>query len=547
MGPFARDIYRAKYAHTKDDGTKETWAEIADRVSSSVFGVIGKDGNDDVEAMATRIHRREVMPGGRYLYASGRPFHQTNNCFLLRPDDSREGWSHYVHDAMMALMTGGGIGGWYGDIRPSGEPIRKTGGIASGPLSLMEMVNEVGRHVMQGGARRSAIWAGLPWNHDDVFDFVRMKDWPPEVRAMKERDFNFPARMDMTNISVGLNDEFFDAFHDHAADKHDAAKDVYWTVIKRMLKTGEPGFSVDCGASSRENLRNACTEITSEDDGDVCNLVHINLGRMKDINDFRSAVELATRFAVCGTLYSDVPFDRVLETRQKNRRLGVGLMGLHEWLMRRGRPYGPDEELEKWMEVYRDATDETAEKFAQQLGLTVPVKKRAIAPTGTTGIVAETTTGCEPMFCAAYKRRYLSEGTTWKYQFVVDPVARRMVNDFELDPSDLEDAYSLAENPERRVEFQAWLQKYVDHGISSTINLPSWGSRHNNEGHVETFGRMLLRYLPDLRGITVFPDGARGGQPLTTVPYETAIVNEGDVFEETGDVCDLKGGGSCGD
>lgn len=780
----------------------------------------------------------------------------TGQCFLLIPEDSREGWADLNYKATMALMTGGGIGAWYGKLRASGSPIRKTGGTSSGPLALMEMVNEVGRHVMQGGSRRSAIWAGLPWNHPDVHQFVRMKNWSPEVRAMKERDFNFPARMDVTNISVSLDDEFFDA-----AQECGPAADVYYDAVRRMLKTGEPGFSVDVGSNRGEVARNApvaagtrvltsdghrrvgdivdrpvtlwtgkawadevifrrtaenvpvvrvgftggreivcdptheflveqyvgtgsrrklvgvdrvpasrltpgavlhvsfptekydgrddmeytlgflygdgsftesggaevticdeskrtcgevlvgytgetardargyrrlyfrpdavhagrrkdeyprdgetasflaglfdadgsyyedsnllrlssrhrdflrgaaralerlgilahvqpagtpsgyggspcytltvareyvgrfqeliptvrlkpqayvpyrpsrvkvlsvmgagtadvfccdvrrpehsfqaegviisnCTEITSSDDSDVCNLAHINMARVRDLEHMRKLCRIVTAFAMAGTLYSDVPYEAVRHVREKNRRLGVGLLGVHEFLMARGRPYGPDDELEKYLEVYRQETRETADILSFEWGVSRPVKVRAIAPTGTTGIVAETTTGIEPMFCAAYKRRYL-DGTTWKFQFVVDPTARRMVQ-LGRDPAELEDAYSLAEDPERRVAFQAWVQQFVDHGISSTINLPAWGTPGNNEGRVREFADMLLDYLPQLRGITVFPDGSRGGQPLTVVPFSEAIRHEGEVHVETGDVCDVRGGASCG-
>jgi len=541
MGQFARAIYKAKYAM---DG--EEWPDTARRVGTEVLSSV--DASPElIDATVKAITAREFLPGGRYLFAAGRSYHQTNNCFLFRPEDSREGWAEFNRKATMALMTGGGIGGWYGDIRSSGKPIKKTGGISSGPLALMEMVNEIGRHVMQGGSRRSAIWAGLPWYHNDINDFLVMKNWAPEVRAMKERDFNFPATMDMTNISVTLNDQFFAAIHDHSHGMHKLAKEVYWTTVKRMLKTGEPGFSVDTGNDWRENLRNACTEITSEDDSDVCNLGHINLARMRDLDHFRDTVALATSFCLAGTVYSDVPFLEVEETRAKNRRLGVGLMGVHEWLMQRGKPYGEDEELGTWLQAYAEITTDFAADFAVLWGLSEPVKTRAIAPTGTTGIVAETTTGLEPMFCAAYKRRYLEEGTKWKYQFVVDPTARRAVEKYNVDPEDLEDAYSLANNPERRVRFQAWVQEFVDHGISSTINLPAWGSKHNNEGIIDNFGTMLLRYLPDLRGITTYPDGARGGQPLTTIAYEEAVRHEGDIFEESSDVCDITRGSSCGD
>ena len=94
----------------------------------------------------------------------------------------------------MALMTGAGIGIDYSEVRPNGSIIAKTGGFASGPISLMQMVNECGRHIMQGGSRRSAIWAGLKWSHADALDFIRAKDWPEWLREKKGEDFNTPAR-----------------------------------------------------------------------------------------------------------------------------------------------------------------------------------------------------------------------------------------------------------------------------------------------------------------------------------------------------------------
>jgi ribonucleoside-diphosphate reductase alpha chain len=116
------------------------------------------------------------------------------------------------------------------------------------------------------------------------------------------------------------------------------------------------------------------------------------------------------------------------------------------------------------------------------------------------------------------------------YQYVLDPTAKRLI-DNGVNPETIEDAYVLAENVERRVEFQAWVQKYVDHGISSTINLPAWGSEHNNSAGVHEFGD---------------PDGARGGQPLTPIKYATASKHVGEVFIEQADVCDISGKGTCG-
>jgi hypothetical protein len=794
----------------------------------------------------------------------------TSNCLLLRAEDSREGWADLLHKASMALMTGAGIGVVYSDVRPEGAAIHRTGGTATGPLALMQMVNEVGRGVMQGGSRRSAIWAGLHWDHPDCMKFVTLKNWSPEVRALKERDYNFPATLDGTNISVILDDAFFQAYHDDQHAQHALAHGIYWATVRQMLKTAEPGFSIDAGPNAGEHLRNApvtgdthvltdtgyrevgsligqpvtvwtgkqwapnvvfketypaapvvkvgftggrslrcdpahpflveryhgrgkrrtlvgiervpasqlapgdvlhvslpartasprdveaytlgytygdgsfgrgnaeitfctqgskacaaamagsarvssvnerdargftrmylrtdhaywggrdkgafpvelyaataaeqlsfvaglfdadgnweptqhrlrlssnypaflrgvarvleqngilasvhangtstcgqkqtyalsvmgdylqrfatlvptvrvkpdttgwepdrvstlkvltvepdgvepvfcadvrvpehafmaegviisnCTEVTSHDDSDICNLGSINMARIESLEDMAEAVEVATAFLLAGTVYSHLPYDQVDQVRSRNRRLGLGLMGLHEWLLKRGKRYGPDAELAEYLDVYAGST-RVARRYADQWGLSHPIKTRAIAPTGTIGIVAETTTGVEPIFCVAYKRRYL-KGTTVHYQYVIDPAAKRLI-DQGLDPEAIEDAYSLAEDVERRVAFQAWVQQYVDHAISSTINLPHWGSPSNNEGTVQAFGTMLLRYLPGLRGVTCYPDGARGGQPLTPVKYATAIKHVGEVFIEQADVCDLTKGGSCG-
>ena len=105
------------------------------------------------------------------------------------------------------------------------------------------------------------------------------------------------------------------------------------------METGEPGFSFNFGAKQNETLRNACTEVTSEDDSDVCNLGSINLGNIQSIGELKAVVQLSAKFLVCGTLRADLPYDKVYKVREKNRRLGLGLMGIHEWLLKRGHGY----------------------------------------------------------------------------------------------------------------------------------------------------------------------------------------------------------------
>ena len=535
MSAFARTVYKQKYSM---DGQEE-WPDTARRVATNVLGALRyAPDSDEVREVERLITERKFLPGGRYLYASGRSLHQVQNCLLLRAEDSREGWGDLWRKAGIALMTGAGIGVDYSRIRPNGTPVRRTGGLASGPIGLMNSINEIGRQVMQGGSRRSAIWAGLRWDHPDIHEFIRCKDWPGWLRERKADDFTVATPMELTNVSVILDDEFFRAYEAEWHPNHALAHEVYWKTVEKMVTTAEPGFSVDTGENAGETLRNACTEVTSRDDSDICNLGSLNLARIESVDELRTAVELATLFLVAGTVYSHVPYAKVAKVRELNRRLGLGVMGVHEWLLRRGKRYGADRELGKWLAEYARATDMAA-RWADAHSLSRPVKTRAIAPTGTIGIIGETTTGIEPIFCTAFKRRYLS-GSSWVHQYVIDPTARRIVRETGVDPEKIEDAYQLSYDVERRVAFQAWVQRYVDHGISSTINLPA---PITDDDEMASFGKMLLTHLPGLRGVTCYPDGARGGQPLEATSYAYAEKQEGVVFEESEERCV---GGACG-
>lgn len=533
MSIFASTVMHDRYAWPG-----ETWRDVADRVATAVLGVVPVSRAIKRE-VAQLIFERKFMPGGRYLSNAGRDYHQVQNCLLLRAEDTREGWADLISRVMLSTMTGAGIGVVYSDLRGKGAPLKRTGGYSSGPIALMHAVNEAGRAARSGGSRRGAIWAGLHWNHPDVMDFIRLRDWSEDVKRLKAADFNYAAPMDHTNISVILDDEFFDCVHEPTL-KGDRARDVYRAVVRRMCETGEPGFSVDVGANAGENLRNACTEITSHDDSDICNLGSVNLARIETLTEMRRVVELGTLFLLAGTVYSDVPYPKVARVREKNRRLGLGLMGVHEFLLRSGRKYGDRDTVAPYLDEYA-RSGVYASRWAREWGLSAPVKTRAIAPTGTIGIVAETTTGIEPIFCRAYRRRYFDHGV-WRAQYVVDPTARALV-EAGVNPARIEDAYSI--DADTRVGFQEYAQLFVDHGISSTVNLPAWGSERNSEDTVSDFEMMLLRRLPGLRGTTVYPDGARGGQPLTPCSWGEALAHEGEILTEQVDVCDLRGG-SCG-
>ena len=545
---FSEDIFNHKYRH---DGA-ETWDALSSTLVMDVCGEVLM--KDEVQQLYEYIRDMKFIPGGRYLYYAGRPNKFFNNCYLLRAEaDTREDWADLSWKSESCLMTGGGIGIDYSIYRAAGTPIQRTGGQASGPIPKMNMVNEIGRRVMQGGSRRSAIYASINWQHGDIHNFLKAKDWQSmpvgstgkSLWDIKTEDYNFPAPLDMTKISVNYDTDWL--LHYYSTGD---VGDVFLENVHQAMKSAEPGFSFNFFDKENETLRNACTEVTSADDSDVCNLGSINMGRIEGINEMSHVVELATKFLICGTMKAKLPYGKVYETRAKNRRLGLGLMGIHEWLIQRGSKYEVTPELHNWLSVYKGVSDTQSKETAERLSLSVPVANRAIAPTGSIGILAGTSTGVEPIFAVAYKRRYLRGNSRWVYQYVVDSAAQELIDRYGASPDRVESALDLAGDYERRMAFQADVQGYVDMSISSTINLPAWGSKLNNEDTVPQFSETLARYAPRLRGFTCYPDGSRGGQPLTSVPYSEAVKKLGEEFDEhveTHDICDISGtGGSCG-
>lgn len=564
---LGRNIFYQKYALTQ----AETWKQRAKTIVDYVCGTCGDTQHplmslEDREALTQYITDFKFMPGGRYIYYAGREAPFYNNCYLFKSEeDTREEWADLCKRVTNALMTGGGVGNDYSIFRPEGSLLGQTGGRASGPIPLMQMVNEIGRNVMQGGSRRSAIYASLNWKHDDSPAFMRAKDWDNmpigdtgiTIGEAKRADFNFAAPLDMTNISLNYDNQFlaevagevsandigmgnWESFIDSL--EADQLPETFITNVRFAMMNGEPGFSFNFFDKEDETGRNACTEVTSSDDSDVCNLGSVNMGRIESIDEFQRIVELGSKFLVCGTIRAKLPSDKIAQIREKNRRLGLGIMGVHEWLLKRGYDYEVGEEMRSWLSVYAKNSESAANEHCDRLFISRPIAYRAIAPTGTIGIIAGTTTGIEVMFAVAYKRRYLVNGTQHRYEYVIDHTAATLIEEHGIDPEIIQTAYGLAKDPEKRIKFQADVQDYVDMAISSTLNLPEWGSKENNEKTVYQMAKIVAKYAPRLRGLTFYPDGSRGGQPLTPIPYETALKHKGVIFEEN-DSCK---GGICG-
>jgi len=510
---FAHDIFKQRYAINKE----ETWGGCCERVVESVCEQrLDRETKDTIRKL---MHDRVFIPGGRYLASAGKPLHQICNCFALRAEDSREGWADLLYKLTMMLSTGGGVGIDYSAIRESGKRITKTGGIASGPLSLIKMCNEVGRHIRSGGNRRSALFGGLNWKHKDIFDFIDLKSSTEDL-------------IDGTNISVIFDSDFFHAIKAKRHPLHEHAQAVWNATCIRAFSIGDPGFSFDWLKDSY-SLRNACSEYITDEDSDSCNLGTLFLNRIENKEHLQHAIHYAVKFLICGGIYTGVPTQLVRDLRDKNNRIGLGLGGIHEWLIKNGHQYGVPSELHKLLSVWARESDDAAYTASKDIGVAIPKNSRAIAPNGTISILAGTTGGAEPIFCKAYKRSYY-ENETLMYQYVVDPTADRLMNS-GIKEADIEDSYDISFK--RRVKFQADLQTYCDMGISSTCNLPAWGSEVNNKETLKENSKVLLSYAKRLRGFTVYPDGARDNQPLQRVTVKTAAKKKNVAIEAKENNC----------
>lgn len=525
---FGKVIFDQKYRN--DEGGCGTWDDLADTLVLRICKDRMEPG--DMTMLSAYIRNMKFIPAGRYLYYAGREASFFNNCYSFIAEDTREGWADLASNHFKALMSGGGCGTYYGNLRERNAVVSTTGGVASGPVPLMHAMNECGRNVMQGGSRRSALYASLPWNHPDILEFLTCKNYSDEIKKAKEEDFNFAAPMDMTNISVQYDSQ------------KGILSDVFVANIRQAMVNGEPGFQFDLKDPDQVG-RNACTEFISDSDSDMCNLGSINLSRIKDKYELKQVVELAAKFLVCGSVVSKLPYAKCDEVRHNSRKIGLGLMGVHEWLMARGYKYEINDELREWMTIYKDTSVEAADFQTKHLHISKCTKYRAIAPAGTISLLAGTTSGIEPLFATSLKRRWL-DGGVWKHQYIIDPVAK-FLNDKGISVIEMETSFDLSKDIERRIKFQADIQEYVDMGISSTINLPAWGTEFNNEELVPDIAFMVRKYAHLIRGLTFYPDGSRGGQPLTSVSWGEAIANEGKTFEENLDVLTHTcKGGICG-
>ena len=498
----------------------------------------------------------KFVPGGRIMHGAGREDITTtlNNCYVVGiKDDSIKSIYDCVIQEAMTYKYGGGCGHDLSVLRPGGDEIQGTGGNSCGPVGFMNLFSENTNTIAQHG-RRGANMQTLRVDHPDIEKFIEIKTG--DVDMVK-----------YSNISVLLTDEFMDAVQKESDFDLQwggkvyttvKAKDLWMKIIEHAHASAEPGLLFWDTMTKYHNAE-YCSPLVSTNpcaeqplpDGGCCNLGALNLERFVDENgnfnfdDFKETTTIGARFL---DNVIDYNLDRhALEEQKQNamndRRVGLGILGLGDMLVKMGIKYDSDEALEtiaKVMEIHRNAAYETSAELAKEKGqfpnfdwdgyseslfvqdlpkeLQEKIKNHGVrnctlttvAPTGSGAIVARVTSGVEPIFATSYKRKVKkndSLGKEFDTFTVYHPVVKEMFGTDESLPDYVVTAHNV--DPYFRVKMQGVVQKYIDSSISSTVNLAE-------ETTVDTVADIYMKaYKADLKGITVYREGSREGILIT--------------------------------
>lgn len=553
---LSETIFKERYAIHPE----ESWDNASRRLGYHVAQV-----EDEREEWSDKFYEEIVtnrfMPGGRIWYGAGRPRAQLLNCFVIPTHDSREGWGKTIHDVIVVSGMGGGVGINVSPVRPRGSKIHGTGGIATGSVSLMQMINAVGDVLVAGGGRRLALMLDLNIDHPDMPEFLDKKLDKNELNnanislILNENTQNFVKKVQ--------NGENFDLKWQNEAKNSQNARDLWEKLVNNAWNSGEPGILNGWLANQQNNIyfhkdlvsTNPCGEIWLEEYG-CCDLGALVLPRFInafgqfDYEAFDRSIKTAVRFLDNVLSVNEYPLPEIRDNCQDVRRIGLGIMGLHSLLIKLGYKYSSIEAqifVDGLMDFLKKSAYTASIELAKEKGQFPVLDREAfvnsgfakeslpqwikdgilengirncavltIAPTGTTGMVSNVSTGIEPLFSAAYWRRFYRptpDGTrALDKQLVVDPLWDELEREGK-DVSVLEGAYDVT--PEGHFEIQRICQKHIDNATSKTINLPE-------NFAVESLSDLWLEYLPYLKGTTLYRAGSRGEEPLEAIPLDEA-------------------------
>ncbi len=522
-------VLRERYL-VKDKSGKiiETPEEMFRRVANAVAGAEGT-GPEDSLATAFRgmMERLDFLPNSPTLMNAGRTGGQLAACFVLPVEDSMEG----IFDALkyMALIhkSGGGTGYNFSKLRPGGDLVSSTNGVASGPISFMSMFDQATEVVMQGGMRRGANMGILNADHPDVFNFIRAK-----TEEGKLKNFNISIGATEAFMQAVTNDGDWDLVNPRSKEiiKTVKARDLFDLICEMAWKTGDPGMifldkieeTNPTPHIGRIDATNPCGEqplLPYE----ACNLGSINLSNMVaeggiDWDKLAETTRLAVRFLDNVIDVNEYPLPQIEETVMKTRKIGLGIMGWADLLFQLRIPYDSEEALELAEKVMSFITETGRGESRELAKVRAPYPAdrgtglrnatiTTIAPTGSISMIADCSSGIEPVFALEFTKEVL-EGNRFTY---VNPYYQQALES-GLDQETIDRVFKTAHDiaPQWHVRMQAAFQKAVDNAVSKTINLP-------NKATVDDVREAyLLAWETGCKGITVFRDGCRSEQVLYT-------------------------------
>jgi ribonucleoside-diphosphate reductase alpha chain len=539
----------------------------ADSTYGASAGAVEAVAETFYELMATRVW----MPNSPTLMNAGRPLGQLSACFVLPVEDALASGKAGIYDTLrnMALVhqSGGGTGFGFSRLRPKNDIVRSTMGVASGPVSFMSLYDASTDVVKQGGTRRGANMGILRVDHPDILEFITCKD-----DTTKITNFNISVAVTETFMKAVEEDAEYDLIHPRSGKVVGQleARDVFDKIVHGAWKTGEPGvFFVD--EANRYNpvphlgsyeATNPCGEQPLLP-YDVCNLGSINVGLFVksgevDWDGLRRAVHLCTHFLDNVIDVNKYPLAEITDLANRIRRIGLGIMGWADFLVRLGVPYNSDEAAEwarRLMKFVDDESKVESERLAQERGV-FPEWERSIwgpdetcardadgqrirparrlrncnlttvAPTGTISIIAGCSSGIEPLFAVAFMRNQagvlmpdvnddflaIAKREGWYSEELVKRIAEEGHIDFPEVPEQWRKVFVTAHDvtPESHIRMQAAFQDATDSAISKTCNFPHAATESDVREIYE------LAYQLRCKGVTVYRDGSREMQVLST-------------------------------
>jgi ribonucleoside-diphosphate reductase alpha chain len=570
--PIVRRVLEERYLRRDPEGQViETPEELFWRVARAVAAAEARYGGESTaarqaEAFHDAMATLKFLPNTPTLMNAGFPQGQLAACFVIPIEDDMRSIMEGVRDMSLIHQTGGGTGFSFTHLRPRGDQVRSTGRVASGPLGFMRIFDTATEVVKQGGRRRGANMGILNVDHPDILEFIKVKAEPGMLT-------NF-------NLSVGMTDAFMEKV-DQDRDyplinprtgketRRLAAREVFDLICRYALLTGDPGM-VFLDAMERANptpelglleATNPCGEqplLPYES----CNLGSINLSRLVedgalDWDELDRLVKLAITFLDDVIDQNHYPLPQITAITRANRKVGLGVMGLADMFIKLGLAYDSPEALnlaERLMARIEAVAVEQSQVLARERGPFPnfprsrwrqeghPPRRHAtvttVAPTGTISLIAGASSGIEPLFAVAYRRRAL-EGEEFDE---VNPLFLEKLKDAGLDESHwlprmlaggrVRPLTDLPENLRRlfpttfevsveyQIKMQAAFQRHVENAVSKTINLAPEATQD------DVARAFLLAHRLGLKGLTVYRYGSRPGQVLSLPPDRLTLNHE---------------------